>query len=131
MRRSLPDIEVLRTLTTTFESVTSNGSRFSLRVPAELHRFGARRISEPILLELPAGRAPAQGAVLDVLGVLAPPRGPEHGFDERTWIRRHGVHVVLRGSRQGVPRPEESTTTSIRRPPPITSTFPSFSWRRN
>jgi competence protein ComEC len=74
-------------------------SRFSLRVPAELHRFGARRISEPILLELPAGRSPAQGAVLDVLGVLAPPRGPEHGFDERTWLRRHGVHVVLRGDR--------------------------------
>ena len=23
------------------------------------------------------------------------PRGPEHGFDERTWLRRQGVHVVL------------------------------------
>jgi len=74
-------------------------SRFAIRVPAELHRFGTLRTSEPILLELPAGRAPAQGAVLDVLGVLAPPHGPEHGFDERTWLRRHGVHVVLRGDR--------------------------------
>jgi competence protein ComEC len=74
-------------------------SRFAIRVPAELHRFGTLRISEPILLELPTGRAPAQGAVLDVLGVLAPPHGPEHGFDERTWLRRHGVHVVLRGDR--------------------------------
>ncbi len=74
-------------------------SRFALRVPAELHRFGTLRVSEPILLELPVGRAPAQGAVLDVLGVLAPPHGPEHGFDERTWLRRHGVHVLLRGDR--------------------------------
>jgi competence protein ComEC len=74
-------------------------SRFAVRVPAELHRFGAFRISEPILLELPAGRAPVQGAVLDVLGVLAPPHGPEHGFDERTYLRRHGIHVVLRGDR--------------------------------
>jgi competence protein ComEC len=23
------------------------------------------------------------------------PRGPKNGFDERTWLRRHGVHVVL------------------------------------
>ena len=65
----------------------------------QLQRFGDLAVSEPILLELPAGRAPAQGAVLDVLGVLAPPHGPEHGFDERTWLRRHGVHVVLRGDR--------------------------------
>src|SRR4029450_5299477 len=25
------------------------------------------------------------------------PRGPSHGFDERTWLRRHGIHVVLAG----------------------------------
>jgi competence protein ComEC len=50
-------------------------------------------------VELPVGRTPAQGDVLDVLGVLAPPKGPEHGFDERTYLRRHGIHVVLRGDR--------------------------------
>jgi competence protein ComEC len=33
-----------------------------------------------------------------VLGVLRAPRGPSNGFDERTWLRRHGVHVVLRAS---------------------------------
>jgi competence protein ComEC len=27
--------------------------------------------------------------------VVRLPRGPDHGFDERTWLRRHGVHVVL------------------------------------
>ena len=25
------------------------------------------------------------------------PRGTSHGFDERTWLRRHGIHVVLAG----------------------------------
>jgi competence protein ComEC len=37
------------------------------------------------------------------------PRGPSDGFDERTWLRRHGVHVVLHvdewrvvGHRRGV-----------------------------
>ncbi len=74
-------------------------SRFAVRVQAQAQRFGDLEVSEPVLLELPAGRAPAQGDVLDVLGVLAPPHGPEHGFDERTWLRRHGVHVVLRGDR--------------------------------
>ena len=50
---------------------------------------------EPVLLELPAGRAPPQGARLSVLGVLRAPRGPSNGFDEEAWLRRHGVHVVL------------------------------------
>jgi len=27
---------------------------------------------------------------------LIEPRGPSNGFDERTWLRRHGVHFVLR-----------------------------------
>jgi competence protein ComEC len=74
-------------------------SRFEIRAQAVVHRFGRLDVSEPVLLELPVGRPPAQGDVLDVLGVLAPPKGPEHGFDERTYLRRHGIHVVLRGDR--------------------------------
>jgi competence protein ComEC len=74
-------------------------SRFDVRVQGELHRFGALQVTEPILLELPAGRAPAQGDVLEALGVLAAPRGPENGFDERTWLRHRGIHVVLRVDR--------------------------------
>jgi predicted membrane metal-binding protein len=74
-------------------------SSFSLRIQAEVERWGRMRLSEPVLLELPVGRAPAQGDVLTVLGVLAAPHGPRRGFDERTWLRRHGVHVVLRGDR--------------------------------
>ena len=29
--------------------------------------------------------------------LVAEPRQSEDGFDERTWLRRHGVHVVLKG----------------------------------
>jgi competence protein ComEC len=61
---------------------------FDLRQPA-------RTRDERIELELPLGRAPPQGARLSVLAVVKAPRGPEHGFDERTWLRRQGVHVVL------------------------------------
>jgi Domain of unknown function (DUF4131) len=74
-------------------------SRFEVRVPARMERFGQLVAGEPILLELPRGRSPPQGAVLDVLGVLAEPSGPEDGFDERSWLRRHGIHVILRGDR--------------------------------
>jgi ComEC/Rec2-related protein len=74
-------------------------TRFALRVAAEMRRFGDLRVDEPVVLELPAGRAPDQGDVLEVLGVLAEPRGPDRGFDERTWLRRHGIHAVLRVDR--------------------------------
>ncbi|MGZ8716292.1 MAG: DUF4131 domain-containing protein, partial [Gaiellaceae bacterium] len=70
--------------------------RFDTRVRALVVRWGTDRPHEPVLLELPAGRAPPQGARLSVLGVLRAPRGPSNGFDERAWLRRHGVHVVLR-----------------------------------
>jgi competence protein ComEC len=74
-------------------------SRFDVRAEAELSRFGRFHVSEPILLELRAGRSPSQGDILDVLGILAPPHGPKDGFDERTYLRRHGIHVVLRADR--------------------------------
>jgi competence protein ComEC len=70
--------------------------RFETRVRALVVRWGELRPSEPVLLELPPGRAPPQGATLALLGELREPRGPSHGFDEKTWLRRHGVHAVLR-----------------------------------
>jgi len=72
-------------------------SLYALRIPARVELFGDRRVLEPVLLELPLGRSPPQGAVLKLAGLLTEPRGLEHGFDERTWLRRHGVHAVLRG----------------------------------
>jgi competence protein ComEC len=73
-------------------------SPFDLRVPATTESFGVRRIREPVLLKLPLGRAPPQGAVVDVLAEVREPRGPQNGFDERAYLRRHGIHVVLRSS---------------------------------
>jgi competence protein ComEC len=83
--------------------------RFSIRAPGLVRAFAGRPVDEPVELELHAGRAPPQGAVLDALVLVKLPPGPEHGFDERTWLRRHGVHVVLRvdewtqtGARRGL-----------------------------
>jgi len=70
---------------------------FALRIPAEAHRFGDEAIRERVLLELPPERAPPQGAVLEMRVRPVAPRGPETGFDERGWLARRGVHVVLRG----------------------------------
>jgi competence protein ComEC len=86
---------------TSFVTVTGppRRGRFELRLPARVSRFGHLQVDEPVLLELPRGRAPPQGARLEVLGELVRPRGPSHGFDEARWLRRQGVHVVLRGDR--------------------------------
>jgi competence protein ComEC len=74
-------------------------ARFELRIPAQVRRFGLLRLREDVLLELPPGRAPPQGAVLEAVTEVRQPRGPEHGFDEKTWLRRHGIHVVIRADR--------------------------------
>jgi competence protein ComEC len=74
-------------------------SRFELRVPAQIRRFGRLRFREAVLLELPLGRSPPQGAVVETVVTVRRPRPPKNGFDETTWLRRHGVHVVLRADR--------------------------------
>jgi competence protein ComEC len=70
--------------------------QFDVRVRVLVLRWGTLRPHEPVLLQLPTGRAPPQGSRLSVVGVLKLPHGPSHGFDEATWLRRQGVHVVLR-----------------------------------
>ena len=72
-------------------------STFALRLRAEVRHFDDRSVRERVLLELPLGRSPPQGAILVLRATVAPPRGPEDGFDERAWLARRGVHVVLRG----------------------------------
>ena len=74
-------------------------SRFELRVPGQVRRFGRLRLRESVLLELPPGRAPPQGAVLEAVTTVRLPRPTKNGFDERTYLRRHGIHVVLRADR--------------------------------
>ena len=70
---------------------------FALRVPAEVRHFRGRPVRERVLLELPVGRSPPQGAILALRATITAPRGPEDGFDERGWLARRGVHVVVRG----------------------------------
>ena len=49
--------------------------RFDIRIQALLLRYGRQIVHEPVLLKLPAGRAPPLGARLEALGVLTEPRG--------------------------------------------------------
>jgi competence protein ComEC len=70
--------------------------RYDVRVPALVFRFGDLRVREPVLLRLARDRAPPQGVILEGVGQLAAPRGPRNGFDERAWLRRQGIHAVLR-----------------------------------
>ena len=80
--------------------VTGAASRspFAIRVLAEVRRFDGLPLRERVLLELPAGRAPPQGSVLELRARPVAPRGPETGFDERGWLERKGIHVVLHAS---------------------------------
>ena len=81
-------------------AVTTGPARrtaFALRIPAVIERWDRRRVHERVLLELPAGRAPPQGARLDLVATLRAPRPPDDGFDERAWLERQGVHVVAEG----------------------------------
>jgi competence protein ComEC len=84
------------------EAVVTGPARhtaFAIRVPAEVRRFGELSVREKVLLELPVGRSPPQGRILSLHAHAVapdPPRGPG-GFDERGWLARRGVHVILRG----------------------------------
>jgi competence protein ComEC len=73
-------------------------SEFALRVPVRVLRFGDLAPGEPARLELPLGRDPPQGAVLELVARIAEPRRAEAGerFDEARYLRRQGVHVILR-----------------------------------
>ena len=68
---------------------------FDQRMKALVLRWGTLRMQEPVLLELPLGRSPPEGARLRLLGELRAPPGPSHGFDEAKWLRRQGIHAVL------------------------------------
>jgi competence protein ComEC len=72
---------------------------FEQRMKALVLRWGTLQTHEPVLLELPLGRSPPEGVRLKLLGELRAPPGPSNGFDEAKWLRRQGIHVVLRGQR--------------------------------
>jgi len=74
----------------------ARAGRFDQRQQGRVVVFAGRRLDERVQLQLPLGRAPPQGALIDLLAVVRLPREPSGGFDERTWLRRQGIHVVLR-----------------------------------
>jgi competence protein ComEC len=74
-------------------------TRYALRMQAQVVRFGLERMRETVLLELPRGRAPPQGAILETIATVRRPRGAANGFDEAKWLHRHGIHVVVRAIR--------------------------------
>jgi competence protein ComEC len=69
---------------------------FDQRARGVLLRWGRLKPREPVYLELPLGRSPPQGAEIALLGELRAPTGPSNGFDQATWLRRQGIHAVLR-----------------------------------
>ena len=73
----------------------ARGGEFDLRVPGTLTQFGETAVREPVTLDLPVGRSPPQGAIIALRARLRLPRPASNGFDERKWLRRHGVHVVV------------------------------------
>jgi competence protein ComEC len=73
----------------------SRVGKFDQKQFARLRSYDGRRVDERVELELPLGRAPPQGARVRLLALVRAPRGPSNGFDEATWLRRQGVHVVL------------------------------------
>ncbi len=70
---------------------------FDQRMRALVLRWGTLRPHEPVLLELPLGRSPPAGARLKLIGALRAPPGPSNDFNEAAWLRRQGIHAVLRG----------------------------------
>jgi competence protein ComEC len=72
-------------------------STFNQRLPAEVRLLDGRPLRERTMLELPLARSPPQGALIELRVRVRAPRGPDRGFDERGWLARRGVHVVLRG----------------------------------
>ena len=71
-------------------------SPFAVRVPVRVLRFDGESLGERARLDLPASRAPPQGAILGVLVQVERPHGEEDGFDEAAYLHRQGMHVVLR-----------------------------------
>jgi competence protein ComEC len=69
---------------------------FDVRARAKVLRYGSLRPNENVLLELPRGRLPPQGSILSTIALVQAPPGPEHGFDERTWLQHQGIQVVVR-----------------------------------
>ena len=76
----------------------ARSSPWSTRVIAVTRRFRHVPVRERVLLILPVGRSPPRGAILEASVRVAEPRPEDNGFDERAWLARQGIQVVLEAS---------------------------------
>jgi len=76
----------------------ARSSQWSTRVIAMTRVFRHARLRERVLLVLPVGRSPPRGAILEATVRVAAPQPPRDGFDERAWLERQGIQVVLEAS---------------------------------
>jgi competence protein ComEC len=75
---------------------TPRVSPYAVSAVGQVERFGRRPLRERVWLSLPAAKAPPIGAVLELSAKLELPAGPSaSGFDQRAWLARQGIHVVL------------------------------------
>jgi competence protein ComEC len=73
-------------------------SSYGVSASSEIERFGGTSVQERVWLDLPAGETPPIGAVLELEAKVELPKGPSaSGFDQRAWLKRQGIHVVLKG----------------------------------
>ena len=74
-------------------------SSYGVSAVGEIERFGRVPLKERVWLSLPAGKSPPIGGVLELDAKIELPAGPSaSGFDQRAWLARQGIHVVLRAS---------------------------------
>ncbi|HEY5160653.1 MAG TPA: ComEC/Rec2 family competence protein [Gaiellaceae bacterium] len=72
-------------------------SSYAVSAVGQVERFGREPLREQVWLRLPAGKKPPIGAVLELSAKVELPAGPSaSGFDQRAWLARQGIHVVLR-----------------------------------
>ncbi len=76
----------------------ARSSPWSTRVIAVTREFRHTPVRERVLVVLPVGRSPPRGAILEASVRVSEPRPAEDGFDERAWLARQGIHVVLDAS---------------------------------
>ncbi len=74
-------------------------SSYAISAVGQVERFGRKSLNERVWLRLPPGKKPPIGAVLELSIKVERPQGPSaSGFDQRAWLARQGIHVVLRAS---------------------------------
>ncbi len=74
-------------------------SASGVSAPGRIESFGRLALSEPVWIELPAGKKPPTGAILEIVAQVQLPRPKSaSGFDQRAWLARQGIHVVLKAT---------------------------------